>query len=244
MGKRFKGKICVYCAGASETGDHILAREFVPVARRQHIPQVPACWRCNNDKSGLEHYLTAVLPFGGRHADAVANLQNDGQRRLKGNEKLHRELARGRSRLSTKEPSGLLVNALTVPIDSEKVEKLIGLIARGLIWHHWKIVLGPESFVDVLSLTTRDEARFETFVKMNARKREKGDIGAGALVYEGAQGTDNPQVSIWKISILGGVKITAVNDEDFTSSFGVMTGPQVISDRADEHVKRLRKFSG
>jgi hypothetical protein len=138
MGKRFKGKICVYCAGASETGDHILAREFVPVARRQHIPQVPACWRCNNDKSGLV---------------------------LKGNERLHRELARGRSRLSKKEPSGLLVNALTVPIDSEKVEKLIGLIARGLIWHHWKIVLGPESFVDVLSITTRDEARFETFVR-------------------------------------------------------------------------------
>jgi hypothetical protein len=51
-------------------------------------------------------------------------------------------------------------------------------------------------------------------------------------------------VSIWKISILGGVKITAVNDEDFTSSFGVMTGPQVISDRADKHVKRRRKFFG
>jgi hypothetical protein len=245
MGKRFKGKTCVYCAGASETGDHILAREFVSVAHRsQVLPQVPACSRCNNDKSGLEHYLTAVLPFGGRHADAAANLQNDGLRRLKRNQKLHRELARGHSRLWTKEPSGLLVNALTVPIDRKKVEKLIGLIARGLIWHHWKIVLGPECFVDVLSLTTRDEARFQTFVKMNAWKREKGDIGAGALVYEGAQGTDNPQVSLWKISILGGVKMTAANDEDFTSRFGVMTGPQAISDRADEHVKRRRKFSG
>jgi len=74
MGKRFKGKTCVYCAtaGASETGDHILAREFVPVARRSQIPQVPACRRCNKDKSDLEHYLTAGLPFGGRHADAAA----------------------------------------------------------------------------------------------------------------------------------------------------------------------------
>jgi hypothetical protein len=72
----------------------------------------------------------------------------------------------------------------------------------------------------------------------------KGDIGAGALVYEGAQGTDNPQVSLWEISILGGVKMTAANDEDFTSKFGVTTGPQAISDRADEHVKRRRKFSG
>jgi hypothetical protein len=240
MGKRFKGKTCVYCAtaGASETGDHILAREFVPVARRSQIPQVPACRRCNKDKSDLEHYLTAVLLFGGRHADAAANLQNDGLRRLEKNQKLHRELARGRSRLWTKEPSGFLVNALTVPIDGKKVEKLIGLIARGLIWHHWEIVLGPECFVDLLSLTARDEALFQRFAEMNAIHRVKEDIGDGALVYEGAQGTDNPEVSVWKISILGGVKMTAMNDEDSTSRFGVMTGPQAIKDRADERVKR------
>jgi hypothetical protein len=74
MGKRYKGKTCVYCAaaGASETGDHLLAREFVPVADRSQIPQVPACRPCNKDKSDLEHYLTAVLLFGGRQADALA----------------------------------------------------------------------------------------------------------------------------------------------------------------------------
>jgi hypothetical protein len=55
MGKRFKGKTCVYCAagGASETGDHILAREFVPAARRSQIPQVPACKLCNEAKAYL-----------------------------------------------------------------------------------------------------------------------------------------------------------------------------------------------
>jgi hypothetical protein len=46
-------------------------------------------------------------------------------RRLAKNQKLHRELAAGRSHSWTKEPSGLLVNALTVPIDGEKAEKLI-----------------------------------------------------------------------------------------------------------------------
>jgi hypothetical protein len=43
----------------------------VPVAYRSQIPQVPACIRCNRDKSDLEHYLTAVLLFGGRHANAT-----------------------------------------------------------------------------------------------------------------------------------------------------------------------------
>ena len=240
MGKRFKGKTCVYCAtaGASETGDHILAREFVPVAHRSQIPQVPACRRCNKDKSDLEHYLTAVLPFWRAPRRCCRHLQNDGLRRLKRNQKLHRELAIGHSRLWTKEPSGLLVNALTVPIDDKKVEKLIEFIARGLMGHHWGVVLGPECFVDVLSHTPPYGALFQRFAEMKARNRVKVDIGDGALVYEGAQGTDNPQMSVWKISILGGVKMTAVNDEDSTSWFGVMTGPQAIKDRADEHAKR------
>jgi hypothetical protein len=240
MGKRFKGKTCVYCAtaGASETGDHILAREFMPVARRRQIPQVPACKRCNKDKADLEHYLTAVLLFGGRHADAAANLQSEGPRRLAQNQKLHRELARGRSRLWTKEPSGLLVNALTLPIDGERVERLIGFIVRGLMWHHWGIVLGPDCFVDVLSLTVRGESFFQRYARMKAKDRVRGDIGDGALVYEGAQGTDNPQVSVWDISIFGGVKMTGENDEESTSRFGVMTGPRAIKDRAAERVKR------
>jgi len=240
MGKRFKGKTCVYCAtaGASETGDHVLAREFVPVAYRSQIPQVPACRQCNKDKSDLEHNLTAVMLFGGRHPDAAANLQKDGPRRLAKNQKIHRELARGSSRIWTREPSGLVVRALTVPIDGEKAEKLAGFIVRGLMWHHWKIVLGPDCFVDVLSLTGRGQAFFERYRTMRARDRVRGDIGNGALIYEGLQGTDNPQVSVWELSILGGVKMTNVDDTDCTSRFGVMTGPQSIKDRAEEPVKR------
>jgi len=106
MGKRYKGKTCVYCAaaGKSETVDHVLARQFVPGSSQITIPQVPACRQCNKDKSDLEHYLTTVLPFGGRHIDAAANLQNEGPRRLAKNKKVHRELAQGRARIWTREP--------------------------------------------------------------------------------------------------------------------------------------------
>jgi hypothetical protein len=240
MGKRFKGKTCVYCAasGASETGDHILAREFVPAARRSQIPQAPACKSCNEAKAELEHYLTTVLLFGGRHPDAAGNLENDGPRRLAKNRKLHRELARGCSRSWTKVPSGILVNALTVPINGERVEKLVGYIVRGLMWHHWGIVLGPDCFVEVLSLTAHGEAFFQRYAEMNAEARVKGDIGEGALVYEGTQGTDNPQVSVWEISIFGGARMTAPDGKDSISKFGVMTGPQTIKDKAAPRARR------
>jgi hypothetical protein len=240
MSKRFKGKTCVYCATpvASETGDHVLAREFVPVAYRSQIPQVPACRECNKNKADLEHYLTAVLLFGGRHADAATNLETEGPRRFAKNQKLGRELAKGCARLWTREPSGLVVNALTVPIDGEKVEKLVGFIAQGLMWHHWKAVLGPDCFVDVLSLTSSGEAAFQRYTKMNANDRVRDDIGEGALVYEGMQGTDNPQVSVWELSIYGGVKMTSADGKDSMSRFGVLTGPPAIKDRADGRIRR------
>ena len=66
MSKRFRDKPCVYCLTnpSTTTGDHVFAREFFPEAARANLPKVPACESCNNEKSHLEHYLTAVLPFG------------------------------------------------------------------------------------------------------------------------------------------------------------------------------------
>jgi hypothetical protein len=239
MSKRYKSKTCAYCAtpGATETGDHVLARQFVPVAHRAQIPQVPACRPCNQDKAELEHYAATVMLFGGRHADAATNLQVDGPRRLAKNQKLHRELASGSSRLWTKEPSGFLVNALTVPIDGEKIEKLIEYIVRGLMWHHWGIVLGTDCFVDVLSLTAHGEMFFQGYSTLTARNRVRGDIGQGALVYEGAQGIDNPRVSVWEISLFGGARMSAADGGHPASRFGVMTGPQAIKDKAKELVE-------
>jgi hypothetical protein len=75
MGKSFKGKACVCCATApAATMNHVFAREFFLVDRRANLSKVPTCAACNGAKSSLEHYLTAVLPFGGRHADGLVHL--------------------------------------------------------------------------------------------------------------------------------------------------------------------------
>jgi hypothetical protein len=66
----------VYCATRSATTkEHLFEPGFFLEARRGYLSQVPACRPYNTAKADLEHYLTAVLPFGGRHADAPANLQ-------------------------------------------------------------------------------------------------------------------------------------------------------------------------
>ena len=82
MSKKFKSQRCAYCAEREAvTGDHIFAREFFLPSARANLPQAPICEQCNNEKSKLEHYLTTVLPFGGRHSASPKTLprwcQND-----------------------------------------------------------------------------------------------------------------------------------------------------------------------
>jgi hypothetical protein len=42
----------------------------------------------------------------------------------------------------------------------------------------------------------------------NARDRAKGNIGDGAFVYEGAQGVDFAEMSIWVFQLFGGIRIS------------------------------------
>jgi hypothetical protein len=113
MGKGFKGKTCVYCATApAATMDHVFAREFFRVDRRGNLPKVPACAARNGAKSSLEHYLTAVLPFGGRHADGMAHLTEMVPGRLAHNQKLARQLSKG---LSTNVVLGGATPTMTIP---------------------------------------------------------------------------------------------------------------------------------
>ena len=76
MSKKFKGMQCAYCLDAvATTVDHVFSREFFLVEDRGYLPEAPACKACNDEKSRMEHCLTAVLPFGGRHDQARANLE-------------------------------------------------------------------------------------------------------------------------------------------------------------------------
>ena len=99
MSKNFKDKLCVYCAKDESVGaDHVFAREFFLIYDRNDLPKVPACSKCNRDKSEMEHYAVSVLPFGGRHATALVYLEMV-PKRLQRNPPLHRSLVEGRGRV-------------------------------------------------------------------------------------------------------------------------------------------------
>ena len=204
-GKLYKGKTCVYCCveGASDTGDHVFPRELFLKDRRDNLPQVPACNKCNGNKSKLEHYLTAVLPFGGRHDDALPNLGNMVPLRLKNNQKLHRQIAAGVTRELLSHPSGLLIPTTAIPFDAEKLEKLFVFVVKGLMWHHWNVLLGSDCGVQVSIPGAMQKPFYEKLFQHRAKARLDEDLGNGTVKYVSAQGIDKPIISVWKFSLYG-----------------------------------------
>jgi hypothetical protein len=235
LSKKYRGKICVYCCKCiSETADHVFAKEFFLLDKRANLPKVPACNKCNNQKSELEHYLAALLPFGGRHADAHINLVEMVPKRLGKNAKLHRRLAAGRRNVWSREAGGLYVRSLALPIDGDRLLELFRFITKGLLWYHWGVMLKPEHFVEAIALTATGDRYFANLLSRKARSRVSEDLGAGTFRYAGAQGTDQPETSIWIFSIYQGVKFTEDREETAGASIniGALTGNSRILENA------------
>jgi len=194
MSKQFKNENCASCSiERAVTGDHIFAREFFLKTARANLPQAPICNKCNNEKSKLEHYLTTVLPFGGRHPDALENLSMLVPKRLRKNAKLHRQLSDAQS-------------AVEIPLDVSQLERLFCFIARELEWYHRRIYLDDHRHtVFAMVIRSRFQAVDDPEFRIKGRNRVAESVGNGTFQYEGLEATDDPTLTVWRFSVLGGL---------------------------------------
>jgi hypothetical protein len=230
MSKKYKGKICVYCADAiSVTGDHVFAREFFLENQRGNLPQVPACEKCNNRKSVLEHYLTSILPFGGMHTQAEETLKTMVPRRLAANKKLHRVLRDGVIHL---EDNGSSKGGL-LPMNGNAVKQLFELIAKGLSWFHWGTIIEKTSAVSAKALTKSGVTFFlERFFALKAKARVENIIGDRIFSYTGIQAVDTDQITVWLFEVYAGLRMTDKDDiEDYSNVVGVITNSALLEER-------------
>jgi hypothetical protein len=236
MSKRFKGMLCAYCAERpAVTGDHIFAREFFLKTQRANLPQVPTCGQCNGEKSKLEHYLTAVLPFGGRHADAVANLSQMVEPRLAKNKKLHKRLAQNSTRVWTRTESGLHALSTALPFEPERLAELFKYIVRGVLFYHWNVRLTEEHFCEVNLLASDGRKIFDRFMQMRSKAQATGNFGDGTIIYDGIQGLDSDIISVWRFSLYGDVKLVDPGEE--AVQIGAFTGPKRVAERTELYAK-------
>lgn len=225
--KGLTGQPCTYCETGVSTaqGDHVFPRTLFLESRRDDLPKVPACKRCNDEKSRLEHYLTTVLPFGGRHADASVNLEEQVPGRLARNQRLHRELAAGRETIEVAGADGPRTGATAIPFEPQMLFKFTEFVVRGLLWHHWKTRLRPNCGVRVIIPTNAVADTFLQSFSHNARQRVSVDLGEGTIRYEGAQG-NYPELSVWAMSLYGGVVLSGQSQDpdDQSALLYAMTG--------------------
>ncbi|MGI8989197.1 MAG: HNH endonuclease [Bryobacteraceae bacterium] len=237
MSKKFKGKTCAYCARATATtDDHGFAREFFLLGDRNYLPKAPACKSCNEAKAKYEHYLTAVLPFGGRHPQAVVNLQSGVPGRLSNNWKLNKTLLGSMRPAWLREGTGLYQQTGIVDFASSKLEGLIKFIGRGLAWRHWKLYLRPDADVSVMFMPDMMSACFKSLTGSWRNAQEGvGNLGNGTIQYMGVQAPDPPELTVWTISMYGGLVLSDdrhKSDEpiESCSMWWVITGPPELSD--------------
>jgi len=225
VSKKYRNKICVYCTTRpSETGDHVFAREFFLESERANLPKVPACRICNSEKSLLELYLATVLPFGGQHRDALRLLSERVPHRLANNLKLHRELATGTREDWVAGADGKLTKRLALPFDSTKIERLFGFIVRGLIYHHWTVVLPQGYGTDAALMREAGQQHWERLrAHPNAVDHVSADLGSGSFQYEGFRDSQRPYISGWQFRVYGRVPLggdAAMPDEVATMLIG------------------------
>ena len=171
----------------------------------------------------------AILGFGGRHPDALANLDTLVRKRILKNAKLHSELAAGLAQS----------DGTAIPIDHTRLEKLFALIARGLLWHHWRMLLGPNysAIAGVFSVPGESFLN-QAFKEWNTSpKRVSRNLGEGTFRYDGAQATDSPQTTIWRLSIYGGI-LFGGDPAGPGSLVAAVTGPDTLIQRLQSSLFR------
>ena len=214
---KFSGQTCIYCGAEAETSDHVVARKFFLVERRDNLPQVPACWNCNNRKSQLEAYLLTVLPFGAKHPDAAKNLLTLVPPRLEKNAKLRRKLEMGFAK------SG----GTAVPLDHKPLEEFLAMVAKALAWQHWGVRMG-EGFSAIASVFHNDGEQFFRHLFSRGSERVTGELGNGTFTYEGTQTKDCPELTVWRFWLYGGIDFSDPRMPGPSSLAVAVTGPSIM----------------
>ncbi|WP_458777146.1 HNH endonuclease [Desulforhopalus sp. 52FAK] len=216
MSKKYVNKKCVYCneRNSIRQGDHLFARAFFTENERANLIKVPACNECNNIKSRLEHYLTTVIPFGGRHKNAKENLRKNVPPRLNKNKKLHSFMANSRNHLPLDLATGEIGKAMVMPFDGEQYTELFKFILKGLAWYHWGTYVQKETTLFTPALTKFGHELFETHIFSQGKNHQiHNSLGDHAIQYKGLRANDNEQYSIWLFNFYNGFACAESIDE-------------------------------
>jgi hypothetical protein len=218
MSKKYKGSLCVYCGiNPSDSADHIISKSIFYDPKKVDIPQVPACSDCNNKKAKIEHTLSAVLPFGGRHLLAKEHLrQSKIRRRLARNIPLQRRVKKALEKGArlTSENESL---PMKLPEELKMLKEYLIYVVKGLSYFHWQLYLVGNVKIEVDFLTEKGRRFYEdTYFKMKWLEKAEKVLEHNTIKYTGIRGCDKS--TVWLFSLYGGLQVRNSSDQIAISS--------------------------
>ncbi len=212
--KRYKVKDCPYCGEASctSTNDHVIARAFFLDSERGNdliLPQVPACARCNNEKSELELYIASVLLIGSKHPEAQRYRIEKIKPRLDRNARLRNEIG------IDNPPQWVSINGVMqqmhpVKIHPAKIERLLELIVRGLYLYHYGKTLAATMVPEIKMFPPEHEAAMWAGISDYFPAdvpRITRDLGRGTFTYTAVQSPALDGFTAWVIGMHGNITL-------------------------------------
>ena len=93
---------------------------------------------------------------------------------------------------------------MALPLEGESLERLLKMIGQGLCFFHWGLLLDPSKFdINGGFLLPAIEQVLEAKLNRDAEKRVQNSLGGGIFTYEGAQVSEAPEITIWRMSLCG-----------------------------------------
>lgn len=232
MRREWRGSTCIYCGKQmAVTEDHVIGRKFFPERLRGNLPKAPACAKCNNEKSKLESYVMAVLPFGSMHPAGQEMLKTMGKRRFEKNERLRRELREGQKVIRVRYPDGTTEDTISVPFDSDKWTRLCEMIIRGLLFHHFGQAMPQEYRVHVFHLTDTLLRWFkEEILSLSPDQFQDHSLADGAFRYQFTASPNDSFLSAWVLELydLFGMCGQTEDGKSLRTHTTAITGPPEI----------------
>jgi hypothetical protein len=212
MDQRKRKSVCAYCGaliaetGNKKTKEHIFPRNLFPkydgYQPRKDFLTVPACETCNGGKSEDDEYLRNFLALRLRamgHPD-IDHLVDGFLSSAREGSRLVRRMAES-ARMARHPTTGLyLPYVLAVPIEDERLDRIMTHIVRGLYCKEHRSVLAADCCYVIREMPATDEfisGWVNLFVQMGVRPYR--EVGDGQCVYQTMRFPASPETTFWTI---------------------------------------------
>lgn len=202
-------------------------KNWLQLVQRDIIPLVPACSQCDDEKSRLENYLVESTTLEQENVKVDQYFSTDFNDYSGSTPQADSIAGPALLMASMSEQTMDFEQELGDQTEIAKLEKLIGYIGFGLIWHHWQLYLPLDKIFKVFTPSTYSIEILDKIIRRLTPSRVvQVDLGENVINYTGMISEMDEGISIWAIHLLEGISITdEYNHHLFYNRFvAVITG--------------------